>query len=84
MDPNQFHRCMTDYFTRNLQRDLLEIAETYQSTIRHEVDGLRGQIIQMRRKQADESVNWFVAFNRGSCSSRIREGKMWGGWVACL
>lgn len=31
------HRFMADYTTRNLQRDLLEIAETYKSTIRNEV-----------------------------------------------
>lgn len=30
-------RFVADYTTRNLQKDLLEIAETYKSTIRNEV-----------------------------------------------
>lgn len=48
-------RYMADYTTRNLQRDLLEIAETYQSTIRNEVDGLRSQLLNLRRNQVEES-----------------------------
>lgn len=53
-DSSQFQRYMQDYTTRNLQRDLLEIAETYQSTIRNEVDGLRTQLLSVRRQHSED------------------------------
>lgn len=54
LDQPTLHRYLADYTTRNLQRDLLEIAETYQSTIRNEVDGMRAQLVGMRRVQAED------------------------------
>ena len=62
-DPAQFRRYLADYTTRNLQRDLLEIAETYQSTIRNEVDGLRGQLLAARRGHSEDMAKQVSSFD---------------------
>lgn len=71
----QFQRYMSDYTTRNLQRDLLEIAETYQSTIRNEVDGLRGQLLQLRRQHADEVAKHSAAIAAAASQSAAQQAE---------
>ena len=56
-----YQRYMADYTTRSLQRDLLEIAETYQATIRNEVDGLRSQLLQIRRQHSEDMAKLHAA-----------------------
>jgi hypothetical protein len=73
LEPTHFHRYMADYTTRNLQRDLLEIAETYQSTIRHEVDGLRAQLLQLRRQHSEETAKQAAALATAAALASSRE-----------